>query len=153
MPFKNKKDEISHAKAYYLKNKEKVKAYNKKFYRENSKLCILRNQKWKQKNPERALFIASRSRAKKKGLEFSIGLKDIIIPEKCPILGVSLTYDLGVGPVRYNKSLDRVDTSKGYVKGNIQVVSDLANRMKRDATKEELLAFAKGIIKYYGATL
>jgi hypothetical protein len=39
-------------------------------------------------------------------------------------------------------SLDRIDPKKGYVKGNVAVISYKANRIKQDATPEELEAVA-----------
>jgi hypothetical protein len=35
-------------------------------------------------------------------------------------------------------SIDRVDSSKGYTKDNIQVISHRANNLKNNATLEEL---------------
>ena len=67
----------------------------------------------------------------RKNVEFLIEEKDIIIPEFCPILKVK--FDSG----DYAPSLDKIDNSKGYVAGNIQVISFRANRLKNDSTKEE----------------
>ena len=47
-------------------------------------------------------------------------------------------------------SLDRIIPSKGYVIGNVMVISDLMNRMKQDSTFEDiekLYNFYKKIIK------
>lgn len=76
-------------------------------------------------------------------------MEDIDIPETCPMLGMPLTTTQGEGVVWSNASVDRIDNTKGYVKGNVQVVSRLANSMKQHATPEQLVAFAKAILKQY----
>ena len=43
-------------------------------------------------------------------------------------------------------SLDRIDSSKGYTPENIQVISRIANVMKNNATEQELISFAKGVL-------
>lgn len=93
------------------------------------------------------MFGAARSRAKKRGLEFNIELSDIVIPDKCPILEVPFIYGTK-GDYSYTPSLDRIDNSKGYIKGNIMVISQKANSMKNSATWDELHKFVKNIIRY-----
>ena len=59
------------------------------------------------------------------------------IPEFCPVLGVKLES----GTKKYHDaspSLDRMIPSKGYVPGNVVVMSFRANRIKGDASREEL---------------
>lgn len=57
----------------------------------------------------------------------------------CPLLNIELTYEVlkESTPTNY-ASLDRIDPSKGYVEGNIQILSHRANTLKNDATVEEL---------------
>lgn len=68
-------------------------------------------------------------------------LESIELPKECPMLGQELNY-LGTGEQatrsEYSPSLDRIDSTQGYVKGNLQVISWRANRIKNDATPEEL---------------
>lgn len=85
-----------------------------------------------------------------KGLPFNIEVEDIIIPETCPLLGTPLTrgdHKRWENPEN-TISLDKIIPEKGYVKGNIRIISTLANTMKNNATKEQLLNFAKNIISY-----
>ncbi len=92
---------------------------------------------------KQTLYKLARKRALAKGLEFNIELKDIHIPKKCPILKVPL-----ICSTRYSPSIDRIYPDKGYIKGNIAVISTLANSMKANATPKELLIFARNIKKY-----
>jgi hypothetical protein len=98
--------------------------------------------------PEKRLLWAAKKRAKERGLDFDIQESDIVIPTHCPYLGIELATHVPRGcPRTACMSLDRIDNSKGYVKGNIEVVSHLANTMKSNATTEQLLAFAQEITR------
>ena len=78
---------------------------------------------------------------------FNISIDDIIIPEYCPYLNIKLTTDVNNCFLPNYTTIDRIDSNLGYVKGNVQVISKLANTMKSNATKEELIIFAKNILK------
>lgn len=47
-------------------------------------------------------------------------------------------------------SLDKIIPEKGYVKGNVQIISNLANRMKSSATQEQILTFSKNAALIHG---
>lgn len=88
----------------------------------------------------------AKRRAKSKGIEFNITRDDIIIPDSCPVLGIPIERSVG-GTNKASDtspSIDRVDSNKGYTKDNICVISWRANRIKSDATLEEL----KAIVSY-----
>lgn len=86
-----------------------------------------------------------RHRAKAKGIECTITAKDIVVPMHCPVLGIAL--ESGVGTRNCSPSVDRFDNGRGYVSGNVNVISHRANRLKCDATIEELelvLSYMRG---------
>ena len=89
----------------------------------------------------------AKSRAKQQGIIFTLSIEDINIPKVCPLIGEPIV--LGTAKQYANAaSIDRLNPKKGYVPGNIRVISTLANRMKSNATKEQLLSFAKNIGNY-----
>ncbi len=99
-------------------------------------------RKWCEGNPRNAIVVKSRSSAKQRGFEFTITEKDLTWPTHCPILGIELAYT-GKGERRDNyPSLDRFDNAKGYIPGNVHVISWRANRIKWDCTPAELRAVA-----------
>ena len=99
------------------------------------------------KNFARAMYTAAKNRAARRGIEFNLDLEDIIIPEKCPILQCPFEYGTSKN-YAYSPSLDRIDNSKGYIKGNVWVISSKANSMKNSATWKELELFCKNILRY-----
>lgn len=103
---------------------------------------------YRQLNPDMQLWCSAKYRAKKFCIEFNIERSDIIIPDKCPILGIPLI--LGVGKQTNNSpTLDRIDPTKGYVKDNVRVISHRANHKKQDNTIEDceiLIRYMKGEI-------
>ncbi len=91
----------------------------------------------RRKQPAVHMLARVKMRAKLKGLAFDLAPECIIIPAVCPVLGIPLT--IGKGSASDNSpELDRIDNRKGYVQGNVLVVSRRANRIKNDATVDEL---------------
>lgn len=85
------------------------------------------------------LLNSARARAKKKGIEFTITYKDFMAVSHCPLLGILLDFSTkGRGGKNNSPSIDRIDPTKGYVPGNVWVISYRANRIKSDATVDEL---------------
>lgn len=126
---------------------EKEKERKRKQYHNNSTYYT----SWQKDNVNSRLYSIAKSRAKKRGIEFNITKEDIFIPTHCPILGIELQMNQGsgAGGKKNSYSLDRIDPTKGYIKGNIQVISNLANTMKSYANPEELIAFAEWVLKEY----
>lgn len=96
------------------------------------------NYTWRAAHPEKYLLQSAKSRAKKRGWDFDLEESDLIIPEVCPVLGIPITLRYG-GDKDSSPSLDRIDSNKGYVKGNVQVISWRANNLKSNGTLEEFI--------------
>jgi hypothetical protein len=90
-------------------------------------------------------------RAKKLGLDYDLTPEDIVIPDRCPVLGIKLVSYQGKrtskGYCPDSVSIDRIDHRKGYVKENIRVISARANLLKNNAEVWELEAVLEDLRK------
>tara|TARA_Y100001968_G_C19339060_1_gene708467 strand:+ start:43 stop:603 length:561 start_codon:yes stop_codon:yes gene_type:complete len=85
------------------------------------------------------MWTAAKCRAKHLDIPFDIDLKDIFIPPKCPVFGVELIQGENLKkPTNNSPSLDRIHPSRGYVKSNIWVISNRANRIKNNSSIHDL---------------
>lgn len=91
----------------------------------------------------RRLLSLARARAKKCGRAFNIREEDIVIPIICPVLGIRLRPNKGGShQADHSATIDRINPKKGYIRGNVVVVSDRANRFHSNATSSELARVA-----------
>ena len=96
-------------------------------------------ENYKNNTREYNIWHRAKTRSKASGLEFNLELTDIVIPELCPVFKVPfITGDTDLTP-----SIDRIDPTKGYIKGNIIIISNKANRIKSNATPEEIMQVAQ----------
>jgi|SRR5208282_1105351 len=86
------------------------------------------------------MWVHARQRAKNKGIPFTLALVDMPpIPNTCPVLGIVLqTHHTRKGPQPNSPTLDRVVSSRGYVLDNVRIISWRANKLKGDASLDEL---------------
>lgn len=101
-----------------------------------------RVKKWQKDNPEKYLLNRAKERARAEGLPFDLTWEDITIPEFCPALGIRLSKSTTGRPDSCSPSLDKLIPAKGYVRGNVAVISYRANVIKQNATAQELEAVA-----------
>jgi hypothetical protein len=117
-------------KEYRTRYPEKISANKRRYYIENLPMMMLKSAK---------------IRSAKENIPCTITVDDIVIPDYCPVLNIAL-----VPSSRRSRdespSLDKIDPDKGYVPGNVQVISNKANTMKSNATSKELLAFARWVM-------
>lgn len=173
MAFKDPAKEKQYQKEWYAKNKDAVRTQHKQYYHKNKNEVLTRIRKYRkdlgdvykeyqkerttvyrQRNPEKSMYTLLKCRARKHNVDFNLDAEDIKIPAKCPVLNIPLYRDAikggKKGPKQNSPSVDRIDNNKGYIKGNIQIISNRANTMKGNASPEELLQFAYWVLLTYG---
>lgn len=113
--------------SYYQRNKEAINARRNARFHED-----------KAARPAFYMWLGARDRAKRSGRDFNIDVDDIVIPALCPILGFPL--QVNKGKLCFNSPvLDRRDNDKGYIKGNVQVISSQANLLKGNCTLDQII--------------
>ena len=94
----------------------------------------------------KSMLRSAKARALKFNLDFNIDLDDIVLPKVCPLLNIPLS--INSSNKDYSYSLDKIDPKKGYVKGNVWVISFRANKIKNDASLSELELLTSNLRKY-----
>lgn len=102
--------------------------------------CYRHGQTVDGNSPVYNMYQAAKQRAKRDSLAFDIKLQDIVIPEFCPVFPeIRLqSHKRSKGPKDSSPSLDKLIPEQGYTKGNVNVISWKANRIKHRATWQEL---------------
>jgi hypothetical protein len=147
MAYKDKKDQKKYMKEYREKNKEALQEYHKE-YREKNKEAIQKYQKeyhkeYYEKIKEESPWIFMTKTAKcRTNLPSNIDstyIKNIWPSDnKCPALGIEFKKGRGK-PIDSSPSLDRILPELGYIKGNVQIISMLANQIMSNATPDQVI--------------
>jgi hypothetical protein len=98
-------------------------------------------------SPEGRLLYRTYNTSQKDGFNYNLTIDDIIIPEYCPYLNIKLSTDPKDHKEPNYATVDRIESCKGYVKGNVQVISRKANMMKSLASQEQILQFSINALK------
>jgi hypothetical protein len=158
---------------YYQNNKEKYKEAFRKRYEENREELLAKARQWKEDNREHCaeynkrkreerqydpeLFVRDvmdrvRESARTRDLELDIDkdyIRQLLIESNgvCSMSGVKLST-MHNDP---NKaSIDRIDSSKGYIKGNVRVVATRSNLIKNKWSDAEILEWALTFVQHHG---
>ena len=150
MPWKNKEALAAYKKEYREKNKEATAVYRKEYYEKNKEALAAKKKEYYVKQltdmDNHSFFLRRYQRYRRKSknlnMDFNIDasyLKEIFpTDKKCPALGMPFKVGYKDG-ISNSPSLDRIDNSKGYIKGNVVWVSMLANTIKTSATPEQII--------------
>jgi hypothetical protein len=147
---KNKGRIAVYKKEYYQKNKERVKEYRQK----NKERIAEYKKEYDQKNkrskptPDMYRFFSNRAsklktKSRKNKILYDLDGKYLqsIYPEdgKCPALNIEMKAGRD-SDWRLSPSVDRIDPSGGYIRGNVIWISWLANCIKSSATPKQIIA-------------
>ena len=143
-----------HAQSYWQKIKrdgrapeinQKNRKNTKKHYDENKEQILAEARNYRNNNYVKCALIRIKSRCKRLDIPFDISPEDITMPTHCPVFGLELMMGEGKGANDASPSFDRIEPERGYVKGNVIVVSNKANRMKNSGTVADM----KRLVEYY----
>lgn len=137
---KRRDDLLAHMAQYREGHKEEIAAFGKQWREENKEQRKEKRRRlWTVEDRVNQRLIAIKARAKKKGQEFTITANDCPPITHCPVYGFELDW-AAPGQQPNSPSLDRFDSNKGYVPGNVHWISWKANNAKNSSTVEELEA-------------
>lgn len=162
---------------YRARNKERVQAYHKEYNTKNQERLRSLGQKWKEQNYEQYRAVTrnaekkrhrtvdgwlsrccqvARKGAKTRGIAWEIDQPHVFDlwarqDGRCAITGIQMA----IGPFQLAAaSLDRIDSTGGYVTGNVHLVCKWVNLAKSDASLAEFLSvlndFAQRAAVYQG---
>jgi|TARA_R110000744_G_C19122477_1_gene536106 hypothetical protein len=96
-----------------------------------------------------------RDNAKRRNLPFETTAKELwklLVAQdfKCALSGMYIrtSRTIDYKTKMQTASVDRIDSTKGYVEGNIQWVHKVINQMKSNRTDKELIEFCKAVALY-----
>lgn len=127
------------ARRSYAKNIEESRRKGReRYWRKRDEIAARRAALYRANWATHAVRSAMK-RAKKQGVPFSLCPEDLIIPDRCPVLGIPIVFGRGRGSPN-SPSVDRLVPSLGYVPGNVRVISNRANTLKGNAALWEVQA-------------
>ena len=111
---------------------------------------------WQRNNPIRYRWLQAKNRAARKDLEFSITESDILsLYDKqnglCAYTGLQLSLDCSEFDLQ-SASIDRVDSSKGYILDNVVLCCVVVNTMKNDLSTDQFKTFIVALYETICAT-
>ena len=144
--FKYSKSHYNRATHHYCCRS--CQGYGNNVIQQNVISGLASKRKGKKQDKKYRIWCSVKKRAKLKGIDFNITVLDIPeIPQICPVLGIKIIENTKSSPLDSSPSLDRINPKLGYIKGNIRIISNRANRIKSDATIREIKLILKDFEK------
>lgn len=130
--------DICYDRFLYRRDADKYTKKHLEWSRKNREHLAKYRKKHKAKDPLSYVLGSIKKRAKDNNYEFNLTVEDL--REKwtdiCPVFNIKMYFH----SVRQDNSfsVDRIDSSRGYTKDNICIISCRANQLKSNGTIEEL---------------
>ena len=151
---KNKKTLSEKAKIKRNNNKEYEKNRHQIYYQNNREIILDRCEEYRNNNVEKeknrhiiyrlnnelkCILQDTKTRAKKINVENNLTLEYLMSIDRdyCPYFNFPFIKGGGFKERNFAKSIDRIDSSLGYILGNVEFISFRANFIKRDSTIDE----------------
>lgn len=131
---------------YQRRHPDRVAKVRARNYRRQKLLGWPNRKRWLWMNVAARLLASARASASVKGLPCTIVKADIVVPKRCPALGIPLFSTRG-RRTDNTPSIDRIDKRRGYVPDNIVIISWRANDLKSNMTRRELQGLARLYLK------
>jgi len=137
----NRQTYLEYGRRYYADNAECFREAARRYRKLNKSEVRAKEKHYYTTHPEILLLKGAKQRARKEGLSFTITAEYLrgVIPSdgRCPITQLEFKRGEGkVGP--QSMTLDRIEPSKGYVPGNVAIISHLANTIKQDCVDPQV---------------
>ncbi len=126
------------SRAWHTANKSRTAAQRK----ETAK-------RWKQENPARVLYNGMVASSKKRGHDIEVSftqIEKLLAPMTCALTGRQLTFGAG----DWAPSIDRIDSSLGYIPGNVRLTAWCVNRALGEHGEAILLEIARALVAKQG---
>lgn len=144
-PDEYKRRRRQYTATYRKQHPEKAKASTYRWRDENRNRWNEMRRAGRAKHIIHYLLKEARHRANRAGIDCTVTLDDLPpLPEKCPIFGIDIIVG-GRGRNGNAPSIDRIDPTRGYIPGNVWIISDRANRVKNNGTAAEHELIAKAM--------
>lgn len=140
-------EQITHRCIYCGEDKDIVEFYRRVDYQALENRCKkCHRSQWRRckfLNPRAYMLKQAKKRAKKEGIPCDLMEEDIPIPKYCPVFPWIALQFAEHRSTNNSPSLDKVIPERGYVKGNVRVISNKANRLKCNCSLYELELLVK----------
>lgn len=130
MPYKDPAQRATYLRAYHAANRTTRNKQRRARIASNRG----RHNAYNRAHPEHGLFNQARQRAKRYGVPCTLTLMDvraILAPMRCSATGLPLAHSKGQ-PSALSPSIDRIEPARGYVPGNIRLVCQRFNVLRKD---------------------